>query len=169
MKTMEPTVETHQDFRLATAGAILLGMGFAGFFDGIVLHQVLQWHHLLTSVRPTNSIADLEANTFWDGIFHLGAYGLTIASLILLWRASQQSNLPKSPKFLIGSVLFGFGSFNLIEGLINHQILGIHHVKYGAHQFAWDMGFLAVGILFIIVGWLVFDRGRQESFFSSKS
>jgi uncharacterized membrane protein len=167
MKTMEPTVETHQDFRLAAAGGILLGMGFAGFFDGIVLHQVLQWHHLLTSVRPTNSVADLEANTFWDGIFHLGAYGLTIAGLILLARTSQ--HLPKSPKFLIGSVLFGFGAFNFIEGLINHQILGIHHVKYGPHQFAWDMGFLAIGILFVAVGWLVFERGQRESLLSSNS
>jgi uncharacterized membrane protein len=32
-----------------TAGGILLGIGFGGFFDGIVLHQILQWHHMLTS------------------------------------------------------------------------------------------------------------------------
>ncbi|KAM3100124.1 DUF2243 domain-containing protein [Phormidesmis sp. 146-12] len=166
MKTIEPNVATHPDFRLATAGGILLGMGFAGFFDGIVLHQVLQWHHLLTSIRPTDSLADLEANTFWDGIFHLGAYGLTIAGLILLWWARPQ--LPESPKFLSGLVLFGFGSFNLIEGLINHQILGIHHVKYGPHQTAWDMGFLALGVLFMIGGWLLFDRARPKPL-SSKS
>ncbi|WP_345538340.1 DUF2243 domain-containing protein [Variovorax defluvii] len=23
-----------------------------GFFGGILLHQVLQWHHLLSNVRP---------------------------------------------------------------------------------------------------------------------
>ena len=33
---------------LVSAG-ILFGLGLGGFFDGIVLHQVLQWHHMLTS------------------------------------------------------------------------------------------------------------------------
>jgi Predicted membrane protein (DUF2243) len=27
---------------------ILLGVGLGGFVDGIVLHQILQWHHMLT-------------------------------------------------------------------------------------------------------------------------
>ena len=33
--------------RVRTAG-IVLGIGLGGFFDGIVLHQILQWHHMLT-------------------------------------------------------------------------------------------------------------------------
>jgi Predicted membrane protein (DUF2243) len=31
----------------ASAG-ILLDLGLGGFFDGIVLHQILQWHHMVT-------------------------------------------------------------------------------------------------------------------------
>jgi uncharacterized membrane protein len=27
---------------------LLLGIGLGGFFDGIVLHQILQWHHMLS-------------------------------------------------------------------------------------------------------------------------
>ncbi len=27
---------------------LLLGIGLGGFVDGIVLHQILQWHHMLT-------------------------------------------------------------------------------------------------------------------------
>jgi CheY-like chemotaxis protein len=27
---------------------VLLGIGLGGFVDGIVLHQILQWHHMLT-------------------------------------------------------------------------------------------------------------------------
>lgn len=144
-----------------TAG-ILLGMGFAGFFDGIVLHQVLQWHHMLSSVRPTNSIADLEINTLWDGLFHIAAYGLTAAGSILLWRANRQGNLPLSSQPLIGSVLMGAGLFNFFEGLINHQILGIHHVKPGPNQLAWDMGFLILGIFLAVAGWLML-RNQQPS------
>jgi len=32
-----------------TAPGIILGVGLGGFLDGILLHQVLQWHHMLTS------------------------------------------------------------------------------------------------------------------------
>jgi Predicted membrane protein (DUF2243) len=54
---------------------ILLGVGFGGFFDGIVLHQILQWHHLLTSTgdHPATTVAGLEDNTLADGFFHLFA------------------------------------------------------------------------------------------------
>jgi uncharacterized membrane protein len=34
------------------AGSVLLGLGLGGFFDGIVLHQILQWHHMLSAVKP---------------------------------------------------------------------------------------------------------------------
>jgi hypothetical protein len=36
-----------------------LGLGLGGFVDGIVLHQVLQWHHLVSDVEayPTTTVA----------------------------------------------------------------------------------------------------------------
>ena len=33
------------------SAGILLGVGLGGFFDGIVLHQLLQWHHMITNIR----------------------------------------------------------------------------------------------------------------------
>ncbi len=61
--------------RAMTAG-ILLGVGFGGFVDGIVLHQILQWHHMLTSTgdHPATTVGGLEVNTVWDGLFHLLAW-----------------------------------------------------------------------------------------------
>jgi hypothetical protein len=46
-----------------TIGGILLGIGLGEFFDGIVLHQILQWHHMVSHVDdyPTTTIAGLEA------------------------------------------------------------------------------------------------------------
>lgn len=29
----------------------MLGFGLGGFFDGILLHQLLQWHHLLSGLE----------------------------------------------------------------------------------------------------------------------
>ena len=40
------------------SAGVLFGLGLGGFFDGIVLHQVLQWHHMLTSAGyPPDSVA----------------------------------------------------------------------------------------------------------------
>ena len=56
--------------------ALLMGLGLGGFIDGIVLHQVLQWHHMLTSTGeyPMTTVAGLEANTLADGFFHLATW-----------------------------------------------------------------------------------------------
>ena len=35
--------------RMMTLPGLLLGIGLGGFVDGILLHQILQWHHMLTS------------------------------------------------------------------------------------------------------------------------
>jgi hypothetical protein len=54
----------------ASAG-ILFGLGLGGFFDGIVLHQVLQWHHMVTSAGyPPTTVENLKLNTLLDGLFH---------------------------------------------------------------------------------------------------
>jgi uncharacterized membrane protein len=67
---------------------------------------------------------------------------------------------------LIGWILFGWGAFNLVEGLVNHHILGLHHVREGGgHQTAYDLGLLAFGALLLIVGWLLTrDNSRQTAF-----
>ena len=49
----------------AAAPALLFGMGIGGFVDGIVLHQLLQWHHMLTSAGySADSVHNLEVNVF---------------------------------------------------------------------------------------------------------
>jgi len=49
----------------------VLGLGLGGFVDGIVLHQILQWHHMLTGMRgsPAITVAGLETNTLADVAF----------------------------------------------------------------------------------------------------
>jgi hypothetical protein len=65
------------------ADSVLLGLGLGGFFDGIILHQILQWHHMLSAVKPVDTVRGLEINTLGDGLFHLGTYIFTIAGLVL--------------------------------------------------------------------------------------
>ncbi len=150
--------------RVVTAG-ILLGMGFGGFFDGIVLHQILQWHHMVTSAGyPATTVANLEFNTLWDGLFHALAWLLTLAGVIVLWNALRaRRNGQRWPsRVLLGAGLAGWGIFNLVEGVINHHILQIHHVREASAQpLLWDVGFLAWGAVMVVVGWVMVRGGRQ--------
>ena len=74
-------------------------------------------------------IENLELNTFWDGIFHSATYLFVVAGLFILWRTARRRHLYWSTKLLVGTMLMGFGAFNMVEGLINHQLLGIQHVN----------------------------------------
>ncbi|MBD3781656.1 MAG: DUF2243 domain-containing protein, partial [Micrococcales bacterium] len=53
---------------------------------------------------------------------------------------------------LWGWVLAGWGLFNLVEGLLDHQVLAVHHVRSGPHQLWWDLAFLALGAVLVVVG-----------------
>jgi uncharacterized membrane protein len=154
-----------RDFPISAG--ILFGLGLGGFFDGIVLHQVLQWHHMLTSAGyPADSVPNLEINTLWDGLFHVSTYIFVALGLAILWRAAHRTHVRWSGKLLVGTMLMGFGLFNLVEGLIDHQFLGIHHVNETVPQaqwIYWDIGFLVWGALMLLVGWRLMQAGRQET------
>ena len=131
---------------LLTTG-VILGVGMGGFFDGIVLHQLLQWHHMLSSVSdyPMSALQGLEVNTTWDGIFHSVTWIATAVGLALLWRLERRFDTRWS-RTLVGAMLMGWGGFNFVEGIVDHHILGIHHVRddIGA-PLGWDVAFLAWG------------------------
>ena len=153
---------TRRDF--PTAGGLFLGLGLGGFFDGIVLHQVLQWHHMVTSAGyPPDSVANLTFNTLLDGLFHATTYLFVVIGLVLFWRAARRPHVYWSGKLLIGTVLMGFGLFNVVEGLINHQLLGLHHVNETvppSQWLYWDLGFLVWGAAMLIGGWFLWHRHR---------
>jgi uncharacterized membrane protein len=140
-----------------TAPGVVLGVGLGGFVDGIVLHQILQWHHMGTdygvhSTYPDTIVSSLEDNTLWDGLFHLATLMLTIAGLYMLWRALSSGHRT-TWKSLTGLLMVGWGGFNVVEGVVNHQLLGIHHVRDDlGGPVAWDLGFLAISLLLVVAG-----------------
>ena len=146
------------------SAGILFGLGLGGFFDGIVLHQVLQWHHMLSSWYPVNTLDNLKLNTLWDGLFHSATYLFVVAGLFILWRASRRQHLTWSNTLLAGALLVGFGLFNCVEGLVDHQILGVHHVNEQvppSQRVYWDAGFLVWGAAMVVGGWALLARGRR--------
>jgi uncharacterized membrane protein len=149
------------------AAGILFGLGLGGFFDGIVLHQVLQWHHMLTDAGyPVTSVENLKINTFWDGLVHTTTYVFVVIGLIVLWGASRRRHVRWSTKLLAGTLLIGFGLFNLVEGIVDHHLLGIHHVNETVPReqwIFWDVGFLTWGAAMLMAGWFLLKVGQRET------
>jgi uncharacterized membrane protein len=150
-----------------TSAGILLGLGIGGFFDGILLHQVLQWHHMLSSAGyPPDSLSNLQINVLWDGLFHVATYIFVALGLALLWSAARQPHVRWSGKMFTGTLLLGFGIFNVVEGIIDHQLLGIHHVNETVppeQWIYWDIGFLVWGALMVAGGWMLWRAGQRET------
>jgi len=140
--------------------AAALGFALGGFFDGILLHQILQWHHLLSLVR---GIDDLRTQVLWDGYFHLLMYAVALAGLWGLWRARQGSGLAWGWP-LVGAVLVGFGAWHGVDAVLSHWLLGIHRIRVDSgNPLAWDLAWLfAFGLVPLVAGWKLMRRGGPE-------
>ena len=132
-----------------------MGIGLGGFIDGILLHQVLQWHHMLTDTGeyPRDTVSGLEANTLADGFFHLATWLFVAIAMTLMVKAWREGELAPPWRAHVGMLLVGWGAFNLVEGLIDHQLLSIHHVRDDlGGPIGWDLAFLALGLILVAVG-----------------
>jgi uncharacterized membrane protein len=140
---------------------ILLGLGLGGFIDGIVLHQLLQWHHMLTAEGCCSSatVVGLEDNTLADGLFLLVTWVAVALGTGLTVRAWQRGRLAPPWSLQIGLLLAGWGLFNLVEGVTDHHLLGVHHVRddVGA-PLGWDLGFLGFGTVLLAIGLVLVRR-----------
>jgi uncharacterized membrane protein len=134
------------------AAGLFLGMGLGGFIDGIALHQVLQWHHMLSSRVPPVNLVTAKYNMIWDGLFHAGTWTLVVIGVVLLFRAGRRRATMWSGRVLLGATLAGSGLFDVVEGLIDHELLGVHHVRPGPDQLVWDLGFLIFGAVLMVIG-----------------
>jgi len=147
------------------APGLVLGVGLGGFVDGIVVHQLLQWHHMIshTASHPVTTVAGLRANTFADGLFHAGTWVVVLLGTVLTVAAWRRGTLPPTWRSHLGLLCAGWGIFNLVEGTINHQLLQIHHVRDDlGGPLSWDVGFLVFGAALVLGGWRLHAAGRSE-------
>ena len=121
---------------------------------------------MLSTCYPIKDVPSLELNTLWDGLFHSTTYVFVVIGLFTLWRTANRQHLLWSNKLFIGTPIIGFGLLNLIEDVIDHEILGVHHVNervpFSQHVY-WDMGFLAWGAAMLIGGWFLLQTGKRET------
>lgn len=151
------------------AAATALGIGLGGFVDGIVFHQILQVHGMLSARYPRVDpdplvvVRNLEINMFWDGVFHAFTWMMTCLGLWLLWQASLRKDVPWSGVTMVGGLSLGWGIFNLVEGILDHHILHLHHVTEGPNHLVYDVLFLGSGVILTAIGTLLIVRATNDT------
>ncbi|MEX2630413.1 MAG: DUF2243 domain-containing protein [Tistlia sp.] len=142
----------------------LLGFGLGGFFDGILLHQVLQWHHLLSSLEGS-AFRDIRVQILADGLFHVLMYLIAGAGLWLLWRTRREYGEPGADRLLFANALIGFGAWHILDSILSHWILGIHRIRVEVdNPLFWDLlWFFLFGVAFVAAGWLLRRGGSARS------
>lgn len=144
------------------AGGILLGIGMGGFIDGILLHQIFQLHSMLSAQLPQDVLVNVKTSMVWDGLFHLLTWVTSIIGIVVLWRGSSEGHGYFTGGKLFAASLFGWGLFNFVEGIIDHYLLGIHHVVELQGLSIWDHLFVGSGVLFMILGGLGMKTNRRN-------
>ena len=145
------------DLRSLGWAGFLLGFGLGGFFDGILLHQILQWHHLLSLV-PSEPFRDIKVQILADGLFHLLMYVIAGAGLWKLWKARRAA--ASGDRLLLASAAFGFGVWNIVDAVLFHWALELHHIRLDVNPVLWDLLWFAVfGLAFVALAWWI-NRGR---------
>jgi uncharacterized membrane protein len=154
-----------RESRPLLAAGILMGIGLGGFADGILFHQILQLHSMLSNKLPRTTVVNLDINMFWDGLFHAFCYLAVLGGLYWLWRLIAAGGSALSGRIYLGALWCGWGVFNLIEGAIDHQLLQVHHVYQNDPQqfILWDSLFLLSGVVFVAIGLQIVWRNQGRA------
>lgn len=130
----------------------VLGFALGGFFDGILLHQILQWHHLLSAINGD----DIRFQVAADGYFHALMYLVAAIGLWMLW-ASRRAPGGMSGRLLFAGILIGFGTWHIVDAVLSHWLLGIHRIRMDSSSpLFWDLLWLGLfGLVPVILGWIM--------------
>ena len=148
---------TARALRRALLGAGVFGFGFSGLIDVLVLHHVLQLHHLLSNVYDASTIAGLRTNLRADGLFSVAMLVVAGVGAGLVWRVERRTAAPTPARPLAGAVLIGLGAFDLLDVLVNHALLGLHHATSGPGYY--DPHWAVVSLLIVGGGVYVYRSG----------
>lgn len=145
-------------------GWLLVGFALGGFFDGILLHQILQWHHLLSGLDdPVGS--DLRFQIMMDGVFHLAMYLVAVAGGVLLVAAHAAGGRGGTTSEILRLVLIGFGTWHVVDAVVSHWLLGLHRIRMDSEvPLVWDIAWLVVfGVLPLLVAFALPPTGGRRS------
>ena len=128
---------------------LILGLGLLGAIDGIVFHQLLQWHHMVLS-------DNIQLEIFTDGLFTALFSAKLLWGGVKIFQDARKNQLGTSWRIFLGGIFIGGGAFNLVEGIVDHHILQVHRVKpLAENPLMYDLAFLAIGALLVVIGFMI--------------
>jgi uncharacterized membrane protein len=172
--THQHSTDAPQRRRRLAWGGFWIGFALGGFFDGILLHQILQWHHLLAGVAPSDTVPDLRFQVLADGVFHVAHYVLMVLGLWLVWSARAGLAADGAGRRMIAWALIGFGAWHIIDAVVVHWVLQLHRIRMDVENpLLWDLIWLVpFGLVTLAIGvWMlrretgdgVGSRGRRTA------
>ena len=114
----------------AKQAALLLGLGLGAFFEGVLMHPI-------------------------GGAFYMAMWVVCLAGVALLWTAVRGPGPLPSGRGFVGFFLIGWGVFNMLEGLLRHDL-------------AKEWLVFASGLGFVLLGGLL-SRMRDEHLIERRS
>lgn len=153
--------------RRGLLAAGVFGFGFSGLIDVLVLHHILQWHHLLSGLYPMNTLNGLQRNILADGIFSIGMLVIMGVGAGLLWQSERRTDVPLAVRPLAGAALIGLGVFDLYDAIVDHALLGLHQPMGSGGQpqslgGRYNLHWLLVSLLFIAIGYYIYRAETQK-------
>jgi len=100
----------------AKQAGLLLGLGLGAFFEGILMHPLA-------------------------GLFYMAIWALCVAGVVLLWVAVRGPGPLPSGHGFAGFFFIGWGVYNMLEGLLRHDLADEWLV------FATGLGFTLLGVI----------------------
>ena len=148
-----PAPPDRRDRRRCVVAGLLLGAALMAAVDEIVFHQVLGWHHFY-------DLGTRRAALLSDGLLHAAELVALVWSLGLLLDLSRRQVLARS--LVTGANLTGAGAFQLLDGLVNHKVLGLHQVRYGVDLLPYDVAWVGTGAALLAAGLVVLGAARRR-------
>lgn len=145
--SLVPEQHAAPDVRPVVRAGVALGVGLMAMLDGVLFHQVLQWHHMVS--ERTGSMA---TNVLADGLFHAAAFLVTLTGVVLLWRVMRATRGHAGSRALVGSALLGCAAFNLADVVVAHFLLRLHWL-HPSEGLAWEAGFVALNLALGLFAW----------------
>lgn len=137
----------------------IFGFGFSGLIDVLVLHHVLQWHHLLSGIYPMSSLDGLRTNIRADGLFSITMLTIMCVGGGLLWQSERRTDVPLAMRPLVGSAIIGLGVFDLYDVIVDHVILGLHQpLSQGGY---YNLHWAVVSLLIVVAGIYIYQTATH--------
>lgn len=145
------------EWRLIAAG-LLLGLGIGGSIDSSAFHQVVQFH----AGGAPGALVGVKTDPLWDGLLHACTWLGTLVGLGLLWGLARRAGGSLRTAPFVGSLMLGWGAYNVFEGAIDYRMLRLSHVPPSSAQLLWDGGLIVSGVALILAGALCIAVRRRS-------